>query len=67
MLGDKLKLLMGELPSEYFTMDVTASGNVVVRYNNRHTGVRGRFDFHENSDMEFIKMVLKTLGFKEEE
>lgn len=67
MLGDKLKLLMGELPSENYTMDVDAAGIITIRYYDRINHVRGRFDFHENSDMEFIKMILSTLGFKEEE
>lgn len=65
MMGDKIKLLMSDMPSPHYTLEVHPDGTVAVRYYDSKKMIRGRFEFSADSDMEFIHNTLKALGFEE--
>lgn len=66
-MGDKIKLLMSDMPSPYYTMEVHPDGVVAIRYYDSKKQIRGRFEFDSDSDMEFIHLILRQIGFKEEQ
>lgn len=69
MMGDKLALMFWELPedgSDWF-MEVHPNGIIGVRYFNPQTKARGKIEFNDKADLEFIKEVLRRIGFIEKE
>lgn len=63
MMGDKIRLLMQDMPSPMYTLEVHPDGVVAVRYYDSKKQIRGRFEFSSDSDMEFIHSTLNALGF----
>ncbi len=65
MMGDKLRLLFWELPKDglEWSIEVHPTGVVAVRCFDPVTNIRGRFNFDEDTDIDFIQSVMYRIGF----
>jgi hypothetical protein len=65
MMGDKLRLMFWDLPTDgcEWTVEVHPSGVVALRCYEPITKTRGRLAFDEDADIEFIKSVMHRVGF----